>query len=336
MRIAVIGAGISGLIAARTLQDQGHRVTLFEKSRGPGGRAATRRSNALQFDHGAQYFTARNSAFQRAVGAWRERGLVKPWRGRIGRVGNDRIEPSDDKQERFVGVPGMSAVGKRLAADLTVHADIRVAPPRRVNDQWRLRRETGEALGDFDLLIVAVPAPQAQALLTPSAPELAARAASVRYAPAWALMLAFDTDPPLPYDGIFFEGEEIGWAARDGSKPGRSGNTWVIHAAPAWTRAHIGEPRERIAVELTKVFAGKVGMDSTGLVAQTAHLWRYSLVDNPLDVGALWDPELGLGLCGDWCQDTRIEGAFLSGQAVAGRILGHLAKIKGEPETGGW
>jgi hypothetical protein len=72
MRIAVIGAGISGLTAARTLQDQGHRVTVFEKLRSPGGRAATRRINELQFDHGAQYFTARDPAFRRAVAAWRE------------------------------------------------------------------------------------------------------------------------------------------------------------------------------------------------------------------------------------------------------------------------
>jgi len=70
-------------------------------------------------------------------------------------------------------------------------------------------------------------------------------------------------------------------------------------------------------------------MNSTGLVAKTAHLWRYSLVDNPLDAGALWDPERGLGVCGDWCQGARIEGAFLSGQAVAGRILGHLAEVDG-------
>lgn len=82
-------------------------------------------------------------------------------------------------------------------------------------------------------------------------------------------------------------------------------------------------------MELTEVFAGKVGMDCTSHVAQTAHLWRYSLVDNPLDVDALWDPEAGLGACGDWCQGARIQGAFLSGQAVAGRILGCLAGISG-------
>jgi photolyase PhrII len=327
MRIAIIGAGISGLTAARTLQDQGHRVTVFEKSRGPGGRAATRRINELQFDHGAQYFTARDPAFQRAVAAWRERGLVMTWNGRIGRVRHDRIEPADDEQERFVGVPGMSAIGKHLATNLTLRTGVRVAPPQRLDGGWRLRSDTGETLGDFDLLIVAVPAPQAAVLLGSFAPDLAARAASVRYAAVWALMLAVDTDPGLPYDGLFFDGDEIGWAARNSSKPSRSGNTWVVHAAPAWTRSRCDEPGEEIAAELGNLFAGRVGIDATDLVVQTAHLWRYSLVDYPLATGALWNPELRLGLCGDWCQGARIEGAFLSGQAIAGRILGYLANV---------
>jgi predicted NAD/FAD-dependent oxidoreductase len=327
MRVAVIGAGIAGLTAARTLQDQGHMVTVFEKSRGPGGRAATRRINELQFDHGAQYFTARDPAFRRAVAAWRERGLVTTWHGRIGRVGHDGIKPEERKQERFVGVPAMNAIGKHLAADLTIHTGVRVAPPQRSHGEWRLRSETGETLGGFDLLVVAVPAPQARALVTSGAPNLAARVASIRYAPAWTLMLAFDTKNTLPYDGLFFDGDEIGWAARNSSKPGRSGNTWVIHAAPAWTRTRCDEPMETVARELREAFVDRVGLDRMHPVAQITHLWRYSLAENPLEAGALWDPDLGLGLCGDWCQGARIEGAFLSGQAMAGRILGYLAEV---------
>jgi predicted NAD/FAD-dependent oxidoreductase len=203
MQIAIVGAGISGLTAARLLHDQGHRVVVFEKSRGPGGRAATRRMDDLEFDRGAQYFTARDAEFRRVVVAWREHGLVEIWQGRIGRVSRGRLEPSTGSQERIVGVPGMSAIGKHLAADLSVRAAIQVASPQRIEGRWRLRSATGEALGNFDLVILAVPAPQAQTLLLPSAPGFAAQAGAVVYSTAWALMLAFATDPSLPYDGLY-------------------------------------------------------------------------------------------------------------------------------------
>jgi predicted NAD/FAD-dependent oxidoreductase len=136
---------------------------------------------------------------------------------------------------------------------------------------------------------------------------------------------ASDADPLDPTPVSIFEGGEISWAARNSSKPGRSGSTWVVHAGAEWTRNRIDAPKDQIVAELTQIFAKQTGIDTTSISAQSAHRWLYSLVDNPLDVGALWDPELGLGLCGDWCHGARIEGAFLSGQAVAGRILGHLS-----------
>ena len=325
MQIAIVGAGISGLTAARLLHDQDHRVVVFEKSRGPGGRAATRRMDDLEFDHGAQYFTAREAGFRRAVTAWQKNGLVEIWQGCIGRVSRGRLEPSTGNQERFVGVPGMSAIGKHLAADLSVRAAIQVAPPQRIEGLWRLRSETGEALGDFDLAILAVPAPQARTLLLPSAPRFAEQAGAVVYSPTWALMLAFATDPLLPYDGLFIAGGEISWAARNSSKPGRPGHTWIVHATPEWTYANLERHREEVAEALKSALSEQTGINPAGVVAQAAHRWLYSLVDKPLEVGALWDPDIGLGVCGDWCNGARIEGAFLSGQAIAGRILGQLA-----------
>jgi photolyase PhrII len=325
-RIAVVGAGISGLTAARTLQDQGHQVTLFEKSRGPGGRAATRDLGACRFDHGAQYFTVRDPAFGRAVAAWQEAGVVAAWVGRLGQVVRGQIEPFADGQQRLVGVPGMNALGRHLASDLALRTESRVAPPRRVGDHWVLESDAGAPLGDFDFLILAVPAPQARELLAPSVPRLARRAAAVEYAPAWTLMLALAEKPPLPFEGLFFRDGPLGWAAQDGAKPGRRGHSWVIHAAPDWTRDHLESPVEEVARDLASAFAAQTGTGLAGITAQVAHRWRYARPENPLGTGSLWDSQLALGLCGDWCHSARVEGAYLSGLAVAGRLLGELVK----------
>ena len=323
--IAVIGAGISGLTTARVLQDQGQQVVVFEKSRGRGGRAATRRVDHLCFDHGAQCFTARHPEFSRAVDAWREQGLIDIWRARNGKIVLGEIQPAADGQERLVAVPGMSALGRNLAEDLTVHNEVQVGPPLRMAGSWRLSDNSGASLGKFDRLVLSIPAPQACRLLASAAPGIAAQAAAIRYQPIWAALLAFETGAGPAVDTLHFDEGPLGWAANNGSKPGRASRTWVLHATPGWSETHLNDEPGRVALALAKEFCISCGLDYAGIGYMAAHLWLYARVINPLDTGALWDPEAGLGLCGDWCLGDGIEHAFLSGRAVASRILGHLA-----------
>jgi photolyase PhrII len=327
LKIAVIGAGLSGLAAARVLTDQNHEVAVFEKSRGRGGRAATRRvpeapGGEAAADHGAQYFTARDPRFRRRVVSWQRRGLVAPWSGRFGAVGDGVIEPVGATDERFVGVPGMSAIGRSLAEELQVQAGTRVGAVRREADRWVLFDDREDELGRFDRVLVAVPAPQATALLD-AAPDLAARAAEVRYAPCWSVMIGFDRAVPLPWDGLFLNSGPLGWAARNGAKPGRSGEVWVLHAAADWTREHLDTPAEQVIADLLGAFGELAGEEPTPIWRQSQR-WLYSLAENPLGQDCLWDDGLGIGACGDWCQGARVEGAWLSGEALAGRVLGSL------------
>ena len=82
-RVAIVGAGMSGLSAASILAAEGLDVQIFEKSRGCGGRMATRRSSGFEIDHGAQYFTVREDSFRNAVNDWLDLGIAAPWEGRI-------------------------------------------------------------------------------------------------------------------------------------------------------------------------------------------------------------------------------------------------------------
>ena len=117
----------------------------------------------------------------------------------------------------------------------------------------------------------------------------------------------------------------IAWAARNSSKPGRRDNTWVVHAAPNWAQARLDAPAKVITAELTSALATHARIDPTAVQGETAHRWLYYQAENPLDTGALWEPDLGLPVFRDWCLGARIEAAYLSGQASAGRVLGHLA-----------
>ena len=157
-RVAVVGAGISGLICARTLADHGVTVTVFEKSRGVAGRMATRRTEeGLAFDHGAQYFTISDESFGQHVRSWQEDGLVECWTGTIRVLREGRIDSCKIETRRFVGTPGMTAVCKHLAAEIDVQLRSEIASLKSVGESWRLIDKTGKALDTYDVVIVSAP-----------------------------------------------------------------------------------------------------------------------------------------------------------------------------------
>jgi photolyase PhrII len=332
LRIAVIGAGLAGLAAARTLADQRHYVRLFEKSRGYGGRAATRRisDRGIAIDHGAQYFTARDPRFRRRVLSWAERGIVSRWNAAIGSFDRGVFAPLAGDHERWVGVPGMSALGRTLAEDLDVMLATRVRAPVRDGDGWLLTDDQGRALGHYDCVLISAPAPQAAVLLE-AAPGLAEQAQALRFSPCWSVLLDLDPAFRLPFDGLFVNQGPLRWVARNASKPGRGGNTWIVHATPDWTSAHLDDSPEAVIGLLLDALAeiSRAAAPSSGGALRPvpefaqAHRWLYSLAAEPLTGGCLWEPALGIGACGDWCGGARIEGAWLSGEALAGRVLSY-------------
>lgn len=326
-RVAVVGGGLAGLFCARTLMDHGLSVRVFDKGRAPGGRMSSRRTaGGLSFDHGAQYFTARDANFRRSVESWRERGLVDRWRGEVARIEAGEPLAETEPRERFVGVPSMSVVCRHLAEECDVRRETRVERVVRRTGCWSLVDPSGEDLGAFDQIVVATPAPQAVDLLD-AAPDLARIARTARMRPCIAVMLAFTERLDVPFDAAFVVNSPLGWIARDSSKPGRSEDldVWILHATHEWSADAMERDEHRVVEELHDALFHAVSRDPIRATRTSLQRWRYALADEPLDRGCLFDAASGIGACGDWCVDGRIEGAFRSGAAMAGRILGTLA-----------
>ena len=321
LRVGVVGAGISGLACARTLADHGHEVRVFEKARGVGGRMATRRSDVGPFDHGAQYFTVRSSRFRRCVDAWLEHGLVARWDGTIAVLAGGAPQPKSGNPERLVAVPGMSALCRHLAADLDVAFETKVSGLETVEGQWRLVSELGRELGVFDAVVVSAPAPQSAALLASASPGMAARSASVDMSPCWAAMIAFAQPLDLGFDGAFVSDSPLSWVARNASKPDRpAAETWVLHGSPEWSREHLELEPAEAGRQLLEAFREAAGHDRAQPTHLDVHRWRFAQPE-PLAEPCLFDADRRLVACGDWCDGPRVEGAFLSGCAAAGRLL---------------
>ena len=338
-RFAIVGAGLSGISCARTLRQAGHEVVLLEQSGTVGGRMTSRQSAFGSFDAGAQYFTVRDDRFQKALdttpqafGRWRTNAVrvLDP----LGRVAEAALPTPE---ARCVGAPAMDVLPRRWAEPLSAEGRVEldalvesIEPDALDPKRWQLRT-TGpnDALHvhpGFDAVLLAIPAAQAAALLERSrlAPAFVQRLRTVDIAPCWTLMLAFPQalQPGLTHLGPQWNAalsthHRIAWLARESSKPGRGPvERWTIQASPAWSTEHLGDDDQRVEAKLLKAFA-----EVTGIRAQPTHTevkrWRYAKTLTPLGRTHLWDAQIGLGVCGDWCLGHRVEHAFISGLELA-------------------
>ena len=236
MNVIVVGAGISGLSCATSLQAAGHNAVVFDKSRGPSGRMSTRLSHENQWDHGAQYFTARDPAFHAEVKRWITAGAAAPWDFRLAVIGDPDEHTDTQGLVRYIGLPRMTSPAKFLAESLIIKPEHTVQSIHRDNAGWRLTTlEHGLIDNAGDALVLALPAPQALPLLHGLNHHFASKIQAVRMVGCWTLMLGYKQHQSLNFDAAFVNQGPLRWIARNSSKPGRSSNdeTWVLQATAA-------------------------------------------------------------------------------------------------------
>ncbi|MCX7717628.1 MAG: FAD-dependent oxidoreductase [Candidatus Sumerlaeaceae bacterium] len=318
----VIGAGMSGLMAARTLADHGLQVTVLDKGRGVGGRMATRRVEGAVFDHGAQYFTVRDPRFARHVRNWLDAGVARVWTNHLPVVGGP--PPVGSGHPRHVGDRGMTTIPKHLARDLVVQTGIRVTRVYPEGQGWAAESEDGQRW-QAQALVLTPPVPQSLELLSAGDVRLAADDAAalgqVDYAPCIALLAVLDGPSGLPQPGGLFVNEEtISWIADNAQKgisPGVGALT--VHATPSWSREHYEGDPALLAEVLLAALRPHV---TAQVVSWQVRKWRYSLPITVHPSECIFARNLPpLIFAGDAFGGPRIEGAALSGLAAAGRLL---------------
>ena len=321
----VVGAGISGLLAARELENAGRRVTVLDKGRGVGGRMATRRFGGAGFDHGAQFFTVRTERFGELVQGWLEAGAAAEWtRGFADAEG----EASEDGHPRYRGSEGMTSIPKHLARDLDVRSGERVVRVDRDGEGWTVACESGMTASG-DALLLTAPAPQSLALAESGdyalPDEVRRRLDEIAYDPCFALMAVLGGPSPVPEPGgVQIKGEPLDWIGDNEAKGISDRPALTIHAGPRWSRQHFDDEAQDIARALLDLASEQLGTDLFAVTAETSLArWRYSWVtqphDEPLLVASGAPP---LVFCGDGFGQPKVEGAALSGLAAADWLLG--------------
>lgn len=324
-KIAVVGAGIAGASCARALADADIAVSVFEKSRGPGGRMATRRATSplgkVQFDHGAPYFSAFGDDMRARVADWEARGLCTAWDAAfemIGASGAASVAPG----EHYVGLPRMSALTRDLLSGTELHTKTRITHVRPGASGPTLCTDD-EEFGPFDAAVIAMPAPQAAPLLAELAPELSARAAKVVMDPVWSAMVSFEKPLELPYGVAYVGNSPLFLICRDSGKPGRpETESWLLLSTTEWAEDHIEDEPAAVAGSLLEALWKVTGLSPQNAAFSAAHLWRHARVHKPLAEPYFWDGEHAIGACGDWFRLGSAEGAYVSGLHLARAIAG--------------
>lgn len=318
MKIAIIGAGISGLTTAINL-DKNYEITLFEKSRGAGGRICTRYTDSYNFDHGAQFFTARSPEFKEFLKPLINSGVIDNWKARLIEVRDNVIinrQQWNNDLPHYVGVPSMSSIGKYLSKNLNIKLNTEVSI-QKSPEGWKVVDSDGEVFGHYDWVISSIPAEQSLQLL----PDYFSHHDALKQKKmlgCYSLMLGFDEALDLDWDAAQLTGTDISWIAVNSSKPGRPDDySLLAHSTNEWAEEHLDDNVDAVKAYLHTQVAEIIGQNVYSAHHIDLHRWRYANIPKQDNNTLFIDSESKLAACGDWCKKGRIEEAFRSGFDLA-------------------
>ncbi len=359
--VAIIGAGMSGLAAAHTLQDAGRTVTIFEKSHGVGGRAATRKRNGFIYDHGAQYFKGGSELSTE----WITKRFPTPDLIDIAKPvwifdSAGHIKEGDPKQNadpKWSYRSGFTSFSKRMAEDLDVHLETLVGRIQQTAAGWQIFGAGNEQLGNFDQLLITIPAAQAISLIeasqfedghgkaireqaaTPTTPTtledgrgkaISAQLGKAKYNPLICVMLGYKPTPQTrPYYALVNtdKGHPISWLAWEHEKaqertPEGAG-LLIAQMAPSYSKEHREMLETFLFQDVARHVSTLVDEQLTIPIFTDVQYWRYALPSEKADADALLALTLPLGLafCGDAFVGGRAHLALEDGVHVAQRLL---------------
>jgi len=320
MKLAIIGAGISGLAAACELENL-VEITVFEKSRGVGGRLSSKTIGDYNFDLGAQCFTIRSKRISSYFQKYLDSGLLKQWDGRIINLHNTTYSERLWKEDHYVFVPTMHAFCKEISKGKDIRFSSEVSKAEFLNKKWFLYDKENNLLGDFDFLICTAPSNQTVNLLDQYIPEFSNIRQS-KMKSNFSMVIGSKTPWNKDWIAARVHQDIIKWIFVNSTKPMRDKSKAhiIVHASNKWSMKNINDNVPAIQEKLLECFRKYVDID---IDAVHTHRWLYSIIDNSVKSGPVYLPAVNLGLTGDWCYTSRIEEVVIAAMQLSDMVKGH-------------
>lgn len=332
LEVVVIGAGLAGLVCAKELQQKGFKVTVLEKSRGVGGRIATRRLENTCFDHGFRYLENQGKHTQALIEDLTKANIIQPWGANIYQHSSTAgLQP--ENSDFYIAPQGMSAVAKFLATDLDIWFQCRVTGLSNQNQTWELTLDSPDNQPQYltaKALVMAIPAPQAFDLIASFgishlASGFIEQLAAIDFHPCLTVVTGYTQPFQQSAAAIrFSDHPHLAWICFDTSKRNSSTeNIFVIQSNGNFAQKYLDrENLEAVAEELLNS-AGEILPELNQPQWMVTHRWRYAFPRRYLGATYLaTNNPLPLFCCGDWCEGNLAEGAINSGLATASALIG--------------
>lgn len=350
--VIVIGAGLAGLVCAQQLQRSGYQVIVVEKSRGLGGRLATRRLPEAWADHGVRCLEAQGELSQVLVQVLEQQHILHRWTEDLYTMtlnsALDRGELSRSPSPCYVSDSGITAVAKFLGQGLEIQRSQRVQALIPQPDQrWQieLAPDAQNSVGwTAKAVVMAIPAPQAIQLLNPLLAQglpldVWTALQSVQFAPCITAITTYASETVPIHDLLWrairfsdnsdnSDNSDVAWVSLERSKRTadlHDGHVVVCQSHAAFAQRYLEEvDLHPVGQQLIHSAARALGTWLDDYEQLQVHRWRYGLVASPWTNSTIFsEVPLPLLCCGDWCGGQTVEAALQSGLLAATQLTAY-------------
>lgn len=322
-KIAVIGSGLSGISFASLIKKKSN-VEIFEKSRGVGGRMSTRKEPPFTFDHGAQFFKIKTTEFENFVSELFSEKIIRPWKFRLAYFDANnlkKVKIIKKKDKFFVGTPSMDSIVKYKSEKCNVILNTKIEKIFKENGKWCLSDQNKEKYGDYDWIILSLPAEQSLQLITQEI-SFYSSLKEIKMNSCISLMIGMRKKLHLNYDAALIEKSDIAWLAINNSKPCRKKNQSIlINSTYEYASKNINSSNDEIIKHLLNVASDLVKKELSNSELIKLHKWRYVEAEKSPQEDYFIDCKKKIAICGDWFVNSRVEGAFTSAYELSKEII---------------
>tara|TARA_A100001011_G_C14285741_1_gene833611 strand:+ start:1396 stop:2379 length:984 start_codon:yes stop_codon:yes gene_type:complete len=326
IEIAVIGAGLTGITISSLLKKK-VKLCIFEKSRGVGGRIATRRAEPYQFNHGAQYFKIENKEFKDFLNPLIRNNIIKPWKANHIEIENKlvikRIKINNNKY--FAGFPAMNSIVKYLATnDFFIKLSCKIVKIEQALNKWYIIDSDSACYGPYDWIIFTIPPNQVSEILCKKFKYLDI-IKTIKMKSCFSLMLGYNEIKKFNFDTALFLDEDIQWLSNNRKYfKDREYNNLLINSSYNFAKKNINSCKEKISDYLLNKASDILNYKFNNYDHMALHFWKYATSENRNDYGSFIDANSKIIVCGDWCMNGKVEGAFLSAKNAVNKFLNHI------------